>query len=231
MVKTEPELERIRQAITLADEAFVHVSGWLEPGMTEQQVAWELESYMRLHGAEAISFPTIVASGPNSAKTHARPTDRRIQAGEPLVLDFGCVVDGYCSDITRTICLGEPADDRYLSLWQLISRAQQAALTGAKAGMTGDAVDKLARDIIVGAGFGDNFGHSLGHGIGLAVHELPRYSYAYPHQVYAGSVMTIEPGVYFPDWGGVRLEDVVLVGEDGVEILTKAPQQPILNGG
>jgi Xaa-Pro aminopeptidase len=228
MQKDGQELDRIKQAVALADEAWAHMIVWMQPGMTEQQVAWELESYMRTHGAGAISFEPIVASGPNSAKPHARPTARVIQAGEPITMDFGCVVEGYCSDITRTVCFGDPLDDRYLTVWNTVRQAQQAATQAARAGVTGEAVDKIARDIIKDAGFGDYFGHGLGHGVGLAVHEGPRYSFTYPHEIPAGAVMTIEPGIYIPDWGGVRIEDMVLVQPDGVEVLTRAPKEAVL---
>lgn len=231
MRKADDEVANIKKAVALADEAWTYITGWMRPGMTEAQVAWELESYMRTHGAQAIAFEPIVASGPNSAKPHARPSDRVIQAGEPITLDFGCVVDGYCSDITRTVSLGEPADQKYLEIWNTVLRALQAAVQGAKAGMTGEAVDKIARDIIKAADYGDYFGHGLGHGVGLAVHEGPRYSFTYPHEVAAGAVMTIEPGIYIPDWGGARLEDMVVVGDDGTEVLTGAPKEAILKIG
>jgi Xaa-Pro aminopeptidase len=228
MRKDDEEIARIKKAVALADEAFGHVTAWMRLNMTELQVAWELESYMRMHGAEAISFPPIVAGGPNSAKPHAEPTDRPLQAGEPIIMDFGCVVDGYCSDITRTLCLGEPTDGRYMKIWNIVAEAQQAALTGAKADMTGDAVDKLARDIIDQAGYKEYFGHGLGHSLGLAIHENPRYSFTYSHEVPAGAAMTVEPGIYIPGWGGVRHEDVVLVQAEGVEILTGAPKEAVL---
>ncbi len=144
-------------------------------------------------------------------------------------MDFGCEVDDYCSDITRTICLGQPAGDKYMTIWNTVLQAQQAAIQGAKGGMTGEAVDKLARDIITAADYGDYFGHGLGHSVGLAVHENPRYSFTYPHEVPAGSVITIEPGIYIPDWGGVRLEDMVLVQDEGVEVLPQSPKEAILN--
>jgi Xaa-Pro aminopeptidase len=226
--KDEAELASLRQAIALADAALVHIMDWIEPGKTEQQVAWELESMMRTHGASAVSFEPIVASGPNSAKPHARPGDRRIQPGEPVTLDFGCIVGGYCSDLTRTFCLGEPAEDRYLAIWNTVLAAQQAALTGARAGKTGAEIDGLAREVIDQAGYGGYFGHSLGHGVGLAIHEEPRFSFTNSDPIPAGSVVTVEPGIYLPGWGGVRIEDVVVVGEDGLEVLSTAPKEAIL---
>lgn len=229
MQKAVEELAAIKRAVALADRAWLHITQWIKPGLTELQVAWELESYMRTHGASAVSFEPVVASGPNSAKPHARPTERVIQTGEPIVFDFGCVVDGYCSDCTRTISLGDPQEERYLEIWNLVLKAQQTALHNARGTMTGEAVDKLAREVIEQAGYKENFGHGLGHGVGLSVHEEPRYSYTYPHEVPAGAVMTIEPGIYLPGWGGVRLEDMVIVAEDGLEVLTTAPKAPILN--
>jgi Xaa-Pro aminopeptidase len=228
MQKDDTEVARIKKAVAVADDAYAHITQWLQPGLTEQQVAWELESYMRLHGAAALAFEPIVASGPNSAMPHARPTDRVIQAGEPITLDFGCIVDGYCSDLTRTFCLGEPGDPQYLTVWNTVLKAQQDAAQGAKAGLTGETIDKLARDIIEQAGYKEYFGHGLGHGVGLAVHEAPRFSFTYPHEVPNGAVMTIEPGVYIPGWGGVRIEDMALVRPDGLEILTTAPKQAII---
>ncbi|MBE7470256.1 MAG: Xaa-Pro dipeptidase [Anaerolineae bacterium] len=229
MRKDQTEVASIRKAIAVADEALVHVTQWMKPGMTERQVAWEIESYMRTHGADAVSFEPIVASGPNSAMPHARPTERVLQAGEPITMDFGCIVEGYCSDLTRTVCLGEPADTKYLEVWYTVLKAQEMAEDGARVGMTGEQIDKLARDVIAEAGFGDYFGHGLGHGVGLAIHEGPRFSFTYPHEVPVGAIMTIEPGIYIPGWGGVRIEDMAWVRPNGLEILTAAPKEPVLN--
>ncbi len=228
MQKDASELAHLKKAIALGDETLVHITNWIQVGMTELEVAWELESYMRTHGAEAVSFEPTIASGPNAGKPHAKPTNRVIQAGEPIIMDFGCVIGAYTSDLTRTVCLGQPADDRYLKIWNTVLEAQEAAIAGAKAGLTGEAIDALARDIINETGHKEHFGHSLGHGIGLAVHELPQFSFRYPHEIPAGVIMTIEPGIYIPNWGGVRLEDVVLVNEDGVEVLTTAPKEAVL---
>lgn len=228
VAKDESELQAIRCAVALADEALAHIYDWMQPGMTERQVAWELESFMRTRDAARVAFEIIVASGPNGALPHLRPTDRVIQTGEPVVMDLGCVVDGYCSDVTRTVCLGEPGDDEYLEVWELVLRAQERVEAGVKAGITGVDGDKLARDVIAEAGYGDYFGHGLGHGIGLAVHEAPRFSLAYPDEIPPGAVLTIEPGIYLPDWGGVRIEDMVVVREDRVEVLTGAAKVPVL---
>lgn len=228
MQKDEAEVACLKKAIALADETYHHLTRWIQPGMTEQQVAWELESYMRTHGASALSFESIVASGPHSAMPHAKPTERVIQAGEPITLDFGCVVEGYCSDLTRTFCLGQPNDEQYLQVWNTVLQAQQTAEQGAKAGMTGEAVDKLARDVIDQAGYKEYFGHGLGHSVGLAIHESPRFSFTYKNEVPANAIMTVEPGIYIPGWGGVRIEDMALVRADSLEILTTASKQAIL---
>ncbi len=229
MSKDDGEIQAIRRAVALADEALAHIYDWIQPGMSERQVAWELESTMRTRDAAAVSFEIIVASGPNGALPHYRPTDRVIQAGEPVVMDLGCVVDGYCSDVTRTVCLGAPKDDKYLKIWDLVLRAQERAEAGMKAGITGVDGDKLARDVIEEAGYGDYFGHGLGHGVGLAIHEYPRLSYRYSGEIPSGSVMTVEPGIYVPGWGGVRIEDMVIVGQNGVEVLTEAVKVPVLD--
>ncbi len=226
--KDAAEIAAIKKAIALADAAANYIIPWLKPGQTELEVAWELEVFMRTRGAEKLAFETIVASGPNSAKPHAHPSSRRLLAGEPITLDFGCVVDGYCSDITRTVCLGQPADGRYLEVWETVHRAQQAAFAGAVAGAPGCEVDKLARDVIRAAGYGDYFGHSLGHSLGLAVHEVPRYGATYTGPVPAGAVMTVEPGIYIPGWGGVRLEDVLLITGEGHQILTMADKPAVV---
>jgi Xaa-Pro aminopeptidase len=229
MTKGEEELQAIRCAVDLADRALAHIYGWIQPGMTERQVAWELETFMRTRGATRLPFEIIVASGPNGALPHHRPTDRVIQAGEPVVMDLGCVVDGYCSDVTRTVCLGERVNDKYEDVWNLVRRAQECAEAGMKAGISGVDGDKLARDVIVEAGYGDYFGHGLGHGVGLAIHESPRLSFASTNEIPAGAVVTVEPGIYLPGWGGVRIEDMVVISEERVEILTSAVKVPVLN--
>ena len=224
-VKDEGELEAIRRAVALADEAMAHILNVMEPGMTERAVAWEIEAYMRTHGADKAAFDIIVASGPKGAMPHARPGDAPLRAGEPIVMDIGARMDGYHSDLTRTVCLGEP-DDRFREIYDIVLRAQLAAEEGIRAGMTGREADALARSVIEEAGYGEYFGHGLGHGVGLAVHEKPRLSKLSEEEVLQpGMVVTIEPGIYLPDWGGVRIEDMVVVGEDGVEVLTHASKR------
>jgi Xaa-Pro aminopeptidase len=226
-VKDEGELSKIRKAITLADEAFTHIVGFIEPGMTEKEVAWELEVFMRTHGAARVAFDLIVASGPNGALPHATVSDRVIRAGEPIVIDLGAMIDGYNSDLTRTICAGQP-DDRFREIYDIVLEAQRAAEGSIRPGMTGKQADGIARQIIEEAGYGDNFGHGLGHGVGLAVHEKPTLRKLSEDVLAPGMVFTVEPGIYLPGWGGVRIEDIVVMREDGVEVLTQARKE--LNG-
>ena len=226
--KDESELQAMRRAAALADQALAHFYEWLRPGVSERQAAWELESTVRTMGAEAVAFEIIVAAGPHGALPHARPTERPIQAGEPVIVDFGCVVDGYCCDVTRTLCLGQPQDSRYQEIWQLVLAAQETAMAGIRPGVSGAEVDSLARRVIVAAGYGEYFGHSLGHGVGLAVQEEPRLSYRNNEPLPAGAVVTIEPGIYLPGWGGVRHEDMLVLSASGVEVLTQAAKPAVI---
>lgn len=228
VVKDEKEIEAIEKAVILADSAFAHITKFIRPGMTEKEVGWELEKYMRTHGAEKVSFDIIVGSGSNGAMPHATVSERMIRAGEPIVMDLGAVVDGFCSDLTRTIVIGEP-DDRFRAIYDTVLRAQVHAEAKILPGMTGQEADAIARDIITAAGYGEAFGHGLGHGVGLAVHEKPRVSYVEGENVLQpGMVFTVEPGIYLPDWGGVRIEDIVVLREDGCQVLTRASREPIV---
>jgi Xaa-Pro aminopeptidase len=226
--KDAQELSAIRRAAAAADKALAHIFTWLHPGLTERQIAWELERFMRQNGADGLAFDIIVAAGSNAALPHAIPTDRPVEQGEPIILDLGCTIDGYRSDVTRTVCLGTPRDDRYLELWHLVDSALETAQQALFPGIRSDTGDALARDVINQAGWGAYFGHSLGHGVGLAIHERPRLSYASTETVPMMSVLTVEPGIYIPDWGGIRLENLVYMTNEGVEILTKAPKNPLL---
>ena len=228
LIKDESEIVLMRRAARIADEGFEFLRRTLHPGMTEHEAAWELEAHLRTHGADKIAFDLIVGSGPGGAEPHHHSGSRVIEAGEPIVLDLGARVNGYNSDLTRTICLGQPKDDRFMEIYSIVLRAQEAALNGIRAGMTGIEADKLARDVIVAANYGDNFGHGQGHGVGLAVHEEPRAGRIAEDVLPAGSTLTIEPGIYLPGWGGVRIEDLTLVDKNGVQLLSHASKEPLV---
>ncbi len=220
--KAPEEVAAIRRALELTEKVLEEVAAWLTPGLSERRVAWEIERRLREGGAEGLAFPPIVATGPNSARPHHQPGDAEIREGEPIIIDLGGRVGGYCADLTRTYILGEPTA-RFRELYGLVRRAQLAAERGLRAGLESLAADALAREVISSAGYGEAFGHSLGHGVGLAVHEAPSLS---PLKERAsvlkpGSVVTVEPGIYLPDWGGIRLEDMVLLHDTHAEVLTK----------
>ncbi|MEP6776527.1 MAG: aminopeptidase P family protein [Chloroflexota bacterium] len=221
MVKSDDEMAILRKAISISDQAFNIVSKRLTPGMTEKQAAWDIERTMRDLGADERAFGTIMASGPNGAMAHAVPGNRLLREGEPIVIDMGARLDGYNSDMTRTIILGEPTD-KFREIYNIVLAAHLAAERGIKAGITGVEADKLARDVIDAAGYGDTFTHSLGHGIGLEVHEGPGFSKLSEDTIEEGNVMSVEPGIYIEGWGGVRIEDLVLVRHDDAEVLTLA---------
>jgi Xaa-Pro aminopeptidase len=218
-IKETAEIEAIERACVLTDKAFDHILGFVRAGMREVDVAVELEGFMRRGGSEGVAFDSIVASGPNSARPHAGVTDRVIGDGEFLKLDFGARVGGYCSDMTRTVVIGV-ATRRHREIYDAVLSANEAAIAGARAGMAGSAIDAIARDLLTERGLGKRFGHGLGHGVGLAVHELPSVNQAGRAPVRSGSVFTIEPGVYVPGFGGVRIEDLVVAEEGGVRLLT-----------
>jgi Xaa-Pro aminopeptidase len=226
-IKDEAEIDALRRSTALTDAAFAHLLEVVRPGMTEREAGWEIEVYMRTHGASKVAFDLIVAAGPNGALPHATSGDRAIQPGEPVVIDIGCVLDGYCSDMTRTICLGKP-DPKYLEVWELVRQALEVAERGIHAGMSGVDADALAREPISEAGYGEHFGHGLGHGVGLAVHEKPRASRLSEDTLEAEMTLTIEPGIYLPGEFGVRIEDLVVIRDTGVEILTGTPKEPVV---
>ena len=221
VIKDADELALLQRAIDASDLAMERVCPAIAEGMTEREVAWRMEMAMRDAGADGISFDTIVAAGPNGAMAHHMPTDRPIRRGEPIVIDMGARVGGYCSDITRTVVVGEP-DETFYKIYDIVLSAQLTAINTVQAGMTGEAADSLARDIITEAGYGDNFGHSLGHGVGLAVHENPRVSQRNEDPLQLNTVFTVEPGIYLSGWGGIRIEDIVILREDGATPLSKA---------
>ncbi len=220
-IKDSDELALLQRAIDASDLAMERVCPAITEGMTEREVGWRMEMAMRDAGADGISFDTIVAAGPNGAMAHHMPTDYVIKRGEPIVIDMGAKVGGYCSDITRTVVVGEP-DEMFHKIYNIVLDAQLTAIRDVKTGMNGEEADKLARDVIADAGYGDNFGHSLGHGVGLAVHENPRVSPRSTDPLDVNSVFTVEPGIYLSGWGGVRIEDIVILGEGGATPLSKA---------
>lgn len=219
MIKSEAEIENIKRAAKIADDAFAELVPKIRSGVTELDIALELEFLMRKRGASAMSFDPIVASGPRSALPHARPTDRVFSVGDFVVFDFGCVVNGYCSDMTRTIVIGEP-EEQHLLIYDLVLKAQLTSLEAVGPGKTGAEIDAIARDIIGEMGYGEYFGHGLGHSLGLEVHESPRLSKTDQTVLQPGMLVTVEPGVYIPGFGGVRIEDLVLVTEGGHEVLS-----------
>lgn len=214
------EIEAIRKALSLTESVFLDFIGTIAAGATEKALSWELEKRLRQAGADALSFPSIVAAGPNSALPHAIPTDRPIQPGEPILFDFGILLNGYCSDITRMAYIGEP-DETYRNIYSAVLEAQQKAIQFIRPEESTKSVDKVARSHIAAVGYGDNFGHGLGHGVGLAIHEAPRLSPLKESRLEPGMVTTVEPGIYIPEWGGIRLENMVVVTETGVEVLNK----------
>lgn len=220
VIKEEVEIEAMRAAVALNEKVFEEVFPSIACGRTEREIARQLESTMYTLGAQSPSFSTIVATGPNSALPHAVPGLKVIEANQPVMIDMGLILNGYCSDMTRTFVVGEP-DSHYLAIHRLVRRAQLAAIAEIREGVEAAHVDKIARDIIADAGYGPAFGHSLGHGVGIAVHEEPRLSSRNGKKLRAGMVVTVEPGIYIPGWGGVRLENMVVVRADGCELLNK----------
>jgi Xaa-Pro aminopeptidase len=220
-VKDEEELRHLEAAAALADAALAEVLPGIESGISEKEVAWRLEISLRQHGSEPLPFEIIVASGPNSALPHARPTDRTIRDSEPVVMDFGAKVNGYCSDMTRTVCMGKE-DSTFSRVYDIVLGAQLTALATLQVGLTGEQADQLGRTAIAQAGYEENFGHSLGHGVGLAAHEEPRLGSNSTSILADHMVFTIEPGIYIPGWGGVRIEDTVVLEEGKLRQLTTA---------
>jgi Xaa-Pro aminopeptidase len=221
--KDELEMQQLRQAIRILDDCLGHVLEVLQPGRTERELAWEVEYYLRSRGS-APSFTSIVASGPNASMPHAVVSDRVIQEGEPITIDIGAMAGGYCSDMTRTVCLGQ-APEKLRDVHAIVLRAQEEAERRIRPGMTGREAEGIAREVIQQAGYGDYFTHGTGHGIGLEVHEPPWVSQTKGDMVLEpGMVFSVEPGIYIPGWGGVRIEDLVVMTDSGVEVLSRSPK-------
>ena len=220
-IKEPEEIELITKASKITDSALEHSEDMIHTGMSEKEAAWEIEKFLREKGSEPIPFDIIVASGSNSALPHAKPSPRRIHSGEPVVIDIGARVEGYSSDLSRTICLGTP-DDTFNKVYNTVLEAQLTAMAAIREGMTGGEIDNLARMIIKQAGFGEAFGHALGHGIGLAPHEPPHLGPKSTELLTSGMVFTIEPGIYLAGWGGVRIEDVVIMESGKIRVISKA---------
>ena len=221
--KDDEELAAIARAASITDAAFLAATANLTAGVTERELVWRIELAMRELGADGPGFPTIVASGSYGARPHHDPTDRPIAVGEPIVIDMGAMVDGYCADLTRTICVGPPPPE-YEARYNTVLAAQTTALAGIKPGMTGREADAIARDALVAAGEEAHIIHGLGHGVGLLVHEFPSLGKHSEDVLEPGQVVTVEPGLYFEGWGGIRIEDLCVVRETGVDIFSQAPK-------
>lgn len=230
-VKSAAERAQIAAAAAITDQAMAQVNDLARPGMSERALAWELEKRLREAGAHSLAFPVIVASGPNSALPHHRPSERLLQAGDAIIVDMGATLNGYHSDLTRTFYLGSEPDGRFWEIYNLVSQAHAAPLAQMRPGMSAQAADALARDLINAAGHAEQFGHGLGHGVGLEVHEAPPLSQREESArvaLTAGMVITVEPGIYIPGWGGVRIEDLIYLTESGPALLSLCPQTPLI---
>ena len=225
-IKTPEEIKNIAAAAAIADKAFSEMMKILKVGMTEKEAAAQLEFLMKKFGADGTSFDTIFASGIHSSMPHAVPTDKKIEEGDFVTMDFGCKVNGYCSDMTRTVVMGK-ATDKQKEVYNTVLEANERAMAQVKAGVVGKDIDAIARDYIKEAGYGEYFGHGLGHSVGLYIHENPRFSPSEDSVIEANVTETVEPGIYIPGWGGVRIEDLIVVKEDGYELLSHSPKQLI----
>ncbi|WP_168119259.1 Xaa-Pro peptidase family protein [Paenibacillus sp. HB172176] len=229
MIKDEAELAVMLEAADLADRTFEYITGIIKSGMKETDVALEMEVFMRSHGATSSSFDTIVASGERSALPHGVASDRTIGMDEFIKLDFGAYYKGYCSDLTRTVVIGKPSD-KHREIYSIVLEAQLHALEHIMPGMTGLEADALARDIITKHGYGEQFGHGTGHGLGMEIHESPRLSRLSDTILTPGMTVTVEPGIYIPGFGGVRIEDDIVITDSGIKILTSSPKELICLG-
>ncbi|MFW6278622.1 MAG: M24 family metallopeptidase [Bacillota bacterium] len=226
IVKEEREIEAIKQAVDIADQAFVHILDFIESGIREKDIALELEYFMKQHGGQKNSFDFIVASGLRSALPHGTASGRKIQKGDFITMDFGTKYEGYCSDMTRTVVVGEP-NQKQCEIYDIVLAAHRKVISGIKAGLTCGEADALARDLIKDKNYGQNFGHNLGHGLGIDVHEAPRLAKDSDQKLQKNMIVTNEPGIYIPQWGGVRIEDSLLIKEDGCEVLNNSDKELI----
>lgn len=224
--KTVEEVQKIKQAQAIADDTFQHILGYIKEGITEKEIALEMDYYMLSHGAETLSFDTIALGGKNTSMPHGVPSNYKVQKGDFILMDYGAVVDGYHSDMTRTICLGTPTD-KMVEVYNIVLKAQQIALDNVKIGITGKVGDSFAREVINNSGYGEYFGHSLGHGVGMEIHEFPVMSPSNENILVDKSIVTVEPGIYIPNEFGVRIEDFIYLTNDGVENLTHSPKNLI----
>lgn len=227
MIKDDEEIENLRTAEGIGDAAFSHILKYLKPGISEKDIALELEYFMKRNGAEGLSFDTIAASGKNSSMPHAIPTDKTIENGDFITMDFGCIYQGYCSDMTRTVGIGKLSSMQE-SVYDIVLKAQLAAMKAIKPGMRCNEIDKIARNIIRDAGYGNCFGHGLGHSVGLFIHENPSFSPKCNTVLESGMVITVEPGIYLPGQFGVRIEDLIVVTESGYMNLTASEKNLIV---
>ncbi len=221
IIKEPFEIEKIKMAEEIGDKAFSHILGYIKDGITEIEIAAELEYFMKKQGAEKTSFDTIAISGKKTSMPHGTPSDKKLQSGDFITLDFGCVYKGYCSDMTRTVVLGK-ANEKQKEIYNIVLSAQLKGLEAIRSGVSCAKADKEARDIIEKAGYGEYFGHSLGHGVGLLIHESPNLSPRSEMILKENMVVSCEPGIYIPDFGGVRIEDLVVVNKEGCTILSKS---------
>ena len=226
IIKTADEIEKIKAAQLIAEKAFDEVLNFIKPGVTEKEIALTLDFYMLRNGAEALSFDTIALSGKNTSLPHGVPSDKKVCGGEFVLMDYGAVVDGYHSDMTRTVCVGSPSE-KMTEIYNIVLKAQEESLNGAKSGMEAKQLDKIARDIIASAGYGENFGHSLGHGVGMEIHEAQNASPSSDEILRENMVVTVKPGIYIPDEFGVRIEDFIVIKHENSLNLTSCNKKLI----
>lgn len=219
MVKDADELALLRRAQEITDDAFEYICGYIKPGMTEQLIRAELENYMLSHGADGLSFESIIASGPNGANPHARPSSRVVQEGDLIVMDYGALYQDYHADMTRTVCVGQPSDEQR-HVYDVVRSAHEQSAAAVKPDVIGKDIHDISVQVIADAGYGDYYGHGLGHGVGIEIHERPNFGRMWDKPVPLGSVVTVEPGIYLPGKFGIRLEDCGVVTENGYEPFT-----------